>query len=316
VFENLIGESPTFTSLLRTARKVAVMNVPVLITGEAGTGKSALALALHSHGPRSRKPFVTVNCAAPSEQLAMSGVFGADAAATSELRSDEGLAAVDGGTLFLDGVEALTPSVQSKLLRFLETGAVQPAGGITKRWVDFRVISATRADLQERAARGEFRHDLFYRLNVVPLELPPLRERREDIPLLIHFFLDCFARESELPIASLSGLAQDRLVEYSWPGNLSELRDLCKRMAVLASGRILEESDLPPEMLDQLSARKPLFGLPGLNIDLRRVEINLIRQSLIHTNWVHERAARLLGISRSELASRMAKFGITSEPPY
>lgn len=305
MFENLIGESPKFVALLRTATKLAAMDLPVLITGEPGTGKAALARALHSHSARAARPFVAVDCAASPEELAGSG---------STITVDgalDGLAAMEGGTLFLGRVDALTPASQARLLGFLETGVAQSESGAAR--VDVRIVAATSSNLLEAVRRGEFRRELFYRLGALPLEVPPLRERPEDVPLLLDHYLEHFAREHGIPIASLSGTARERLVEYAWPGNIRELRAICEQLAALSAGRTVEACELPVETLGLPPDEKCLFGVEGLDIDLEQVEIELIRRALVHTNYVHERAARLLGITRGTLAARMEKFGITGE---
>lgn len=305
MFENLIGESPKFASLRRAARNLTVMSVPVLFIGEPGTGKAALARALHSHSSRAIRPFVAVDCAAPPEELAESG-----SAITVDGALD-GLAAMGGGTLFLGKVDALTPALQARLLGFLATGVAQSESGAAR--VDVRIVAATSANLLEAVKKGEFRRELFYRLGVLPLEVPPLRERPEDVPLLLDHYLERFARERGLPITSLSGTARERLSEYAWPGNIRELCAICERLATSSAGRTVEACELPVETLGLPPDDNRLFGIEGLDIDLEQVEIELIRRALVHTHHVQERAARLLGISRSALAARMEKFGIPGE---
>jgi two-component system response regulator HydG len=313
MFERLIGQSPNFESLLRSARMIAATDVTVLIVGETGTGKEVLAQALKQHSPRADKPFITLNCAALPESLAESELFGhRKGAFTGAVGNQQGrLQAADGGTVFLDEVDSLPVPLQAKLLRFLETGEIQPVGETHTHNVDVRIIAATNASLQDKIARGEFRRDLYYRLNVVPLEIPPLRERMGDIQVLLQHFMNQFAQEHKLPAASFGKSAMNRLAGYSWPGNVRELRNVCERLSILLAGRVIEESNLPSEIVNRAPAQKPLFDLPELGIDLEKVEMDLIRQALSRTNGNRSRSARLLGISRDTLLYRMQKYGIS-----
>lgn len=313
MFERLIGQSPNFEALLRSARMIAATDVTVLIAGETGTGKEVLAHALKEHSPRANKPFITLNCAALPEALAESELFGhRKGAFTGAVTSQIGrLQAADGGTVFLDEVDSLPAALQAKFLRFLETGEIQPVGETHTLNVDVRVIAATNANLQEKISRGEFRKDLYYRLNVVPIEIPPLRERMGDIQLLLQHFMRQFADEHKLPEASFTKAAINRLTAYSWPGNVRELRNVCERLAILLAGRTIDESNLPLEIVNRAPSQKPVFDLPELGIDLEKVEMDLIRQALSRTNGNRSRSARLLGISRDTLLYRMQKYGIS-----
>jgi two-component system response regulator HydG len=313
MFDRLIGQSPNFEALLRSARMIAATDVTVLVIGETGTGKEVLAHALKEHSPRANKPFITLNCAALPEALAESELFGhRKGAFTGAVSGQIGrLQAADGGTVFLDEVDSLPVSLQAKFLRFLETGEIQPVGETHTLNVDVRVIAATNANLQEKIARGEFRKDLYYRLNVVPIEIPPLRERMGDIQLLLQHFIKQFAEEHKLPEASFSKAALGRLTSYSWPGNVRELRNVCERLSILLAGRTIDEGNLPLEIVNRVPSQKPLFDLPELGIDLEKVEMDLIRQALLRTNGNRSRSARLLGISRDTLLYRMQKYGIS-----
>jgi DNA-binding NtrC family response regulator len=312
MFHKLIGQSPNFESLLRSAQMVAATDVTVLVIGETGTGKEVLAHALQQHSPRVNKPFVTLNCAALPESLAESELFGhRKGAFTGAVGNQTGrLQVADGGTVFLDEVDSLPTALQAKLLRFLETGEIQPVGENHTQSVDVRIIAATNANLHEKMGKGEFRKDLFYRLNVVPMEIPPLRERMSDIQLLLQHFMQQFAEEHKLPEASFSKAAMNRLTSYSWPGNVRELRNVCERLSILLAGRVIEETNLPPEIVNRIPVQKPLFHLPELGIELEKVEMDLIRQALTRTNGNRSRSARLLGISRDTLLYRMQKYGI------
>ncbi len=313
MFEALIGQSPNFEALLRSARMVAATDVTVLIVGETGTGKEVLANALRQQSPRTNRPFITLNCAALPESLAESELFGhRKGSFTGAIASQTGrLQAADGGTLFLDEINSLPIPLQAKLLRFLESGEIQPIGETSTQRVDVRVIAATNVDLHEKISKGEFRRDLYYRLNVVPLEIPPLRERGGDIQLLVNHFMRHFAVEHDLPEAMISRAAMARLCAYPWPGNVRELRNVCERLSILMAGRTIEEINLPAEISNRVPQQKPLFALPDVGVDLEKLEIDLIVQALHRTNGNRSRSARLLGISRDTLLYRMQKHGLS-----
>ena len=312
MFDTLIGQSPNFEALLRSAKMVAATDVTVLIVGETGTGKEVLASALQKHSPRADMPFITLNCAALPESIAESELFGhRKGAFTGAVANQLGrLQAANGGTLFLDEVDSLPLPLQAKLLRFLETGEIQPVGDTHTQNVNVRVIAATNSVLEEKIARGEFRKDLYYRLNVVPLEIPPLRERMGDIQLLLNHFIQRFSSDHGLPTSSFGKTALARLHVYPWPGNVRELRNVCERLSILLAGRVIEESNLPAEIANRAVVQKPVFALPEVGIDLEKVEIDLIQQALTRTKGNRSRSARLLGISRDTLLYRMHKYGI------
>lgn len=313
MFSQLIGQSPNFEALLRSARMVALTDVTVLVVGETGTGKEVLAKALQQQSPRAERPFVTINCAALPEALAESELFGHKRGAfTGAIGNQVGrLAAAHGGTVFLDEVDSLALPLQAKLLRFLETGEIQAVGEASTSKVDVRVIAATNADLNDRISRGEFRKDLYYRLNVVPLEIPPLRERLGDVQVLIAHFMQQFTQDHSLPTAKISKQALNRLIHYPWPGNVRELRNVCERLCILMAGQLIEEHNLPPEIIVGVPSQRADFALPEEGINLEEVEIELIRQALARTGGNRTRAAKLLGISRDTLLYRMQKHGIT-----
>jgi len=319
MFKALIGQSPNFEAMLRSAKMVASTDVTVLISGETGTGKEVLATALQAHSPRANQPFITLNCAALPESLVESELFGHRRGAfTGAVANQTGrLQAADGGTLFMDEVDSLPLPVQAKLLRFLETGEIQPVGDTQSQRVDVRVIAATNTLLEERIAKGEFRKDLYYRLNVVPLEIPPLRERMGDIQLLLNHFMRVFAAEHKLPPSTLSKSALARLQHHAWPGNVRELRNVCERLCILLAGRTIEEINLPHEITNPAGAssgsgsgQKGQFVLPESGIELDKLELDLIRQALARCKGNRSQAARLLGISRDTLLYRMQKYGI------
>ena len=312
MFEALIGQAPNFEALLRSAKMVASTDVTVLLVGETGTGKEVLANALQSRSPRQGKPFITLNCAALPESLVESELFGhRKGAFTGAVGNQTGrLQAADGGTLFMDEVDSLPLPVQAKLLRFLETGEIQPVGDTQALRVDVRIIAATNTELEERIEKGEFRRDLYYRLNVVPLEIPPLRERMGDIPLLLNHFLKFFAEDHRLPPCTLSKPALARLQEHPWPGNVRELRNVCERLSILLAGRVIDENNLPHEIIAPPPSQRGAFILPEGGIELEKVEVDLIKQALARTHGNRSHAARLLGISRDTLLYRMQKYGI------
>ncbi len=316
MFKALIGQSPNFEAMLRSAKMVAGTDVTVLITGETGTGKELLANALQSHSPRTKQPYITLNCAALPEALVESELFGHRRGSfTGAVANQTGrLLAADGGTLFMDEVDSLPLPIQAKLLRFLETGEIQPVGDTQPVHVDVRVIAATNTHLDEKISQGEFRKDLYYRLNVVPLKIPPLRERKGDIPVLLSHFMGYFAISHKLPGSTLTKAALNRLLDYPWPGNVRELRNVCERLCILLAGRVIEEGNLPHEIMSRLESQKnPLrngFSLPEGGIELDKLEIDLILQALDRTKGNRSRSARLLGISRDTLLYRMQKHGL------
>lgn len=312
MFEVLIGQSPGFEALVRSARLVAATDVTVLIVGETGTGKELLAQALQSQSLRAERPFVTLNCAAIPASVAESELFGHRRGAFTGAVSDfpGRLETADGGTLFLDEINSLPLPVQAKLLRFLDSGEIQPVGARAPQRVDVRIIAATNANLAGKIEAGDFRRDLYYRLSVVPLEIPPLRERGGDVGLLLHHFMCHFAQTYAIPPAVFGREAVRRLNGYPWPGNIRELRNFCERLAILMPGRVIEERDLPEEALRSVPRAMPLFILPDEGFELERMEIDFIRQALQRTSGNRTRAAKLLGLTRDQLNYRIQKYGI------
>jgi len=312
----LLGRSTCFVEVLRTAELVALADVNVLITGETGTGKELFARALHQAGPRRLRPFVSLNCASLGETLADSLLFGHCRGAFTDARRDH-----DGyvhqardGTLFLDEVAELPLAVQAKLLRFLESGEYQPLGCGTLHRSRTRIVAATNRNLAEAVTVGDFRKDLYYRLNVNPLHLPPLRERGGDVALLAHSFLVELARRHGLPRPRLAQDALHCLDRYGWPGNVRELRNLCERLLILLQGRDIHIANLPEEVRRNAAAQglgKRAFTLPAEGIDLYQLEQDLIRQALTSSGGNQTRAARLLGLTRDTLLYRMKKYGLS-----
>ncbi|MEQ1620395.1 MAG: sigma-54 dependent transcriptional regulator [Methylococcales bacterium] len=315
-FSSIVGQSPALDSLIRSARIVATTDVTVLLKGETGTGKEVFANAIQKASSRSDKPFITLNCATLPEGLIESELFGHKKGAfTGASSSNQGLfQAADGGTLFLDEINSLPLSVQAKFLRFLDSGECLVVGETKPSKVNVRVIAATNSDLTKQIAQGEFRQDLFFRLNVVPLELPPLTKRTEDIePLAVHF-LKLFADAHSIEEPKLSKATVKALKQYKWPGNIRELRNLCERMSVLLAGKTIEPENLPAEFNLTVSGDTPEnadFILPEEGVQLDSLEADLISQALRRTNGNRAKSAKLLGISRDTLLYRMQKHGFS-----
>lgn len=311
----MLGQAPEFQSVLRAMRIVSATDATVLITGESGTGKELLARALYESSRRHDKPFVTVNCAALPVQLAESELFGHRKGSYTGATSDGigKMKAADGGTLFLDEIGELPLAVQAKLLRFLETGECQPVGQPLSQRVDVRIIAATNRDLSQGVKEGTFRCDLYYRLYVVPLELPPLRERPGDIPLLLKGLTEELSAQYQLMPPRYSKAAMKVMNGYSWPGNVRELKNFTERMLILFSGRNIEPTNLPREFQQALAPKSMLsdgFQLPDQGISMDELEASLIEQALSKTAGNRSKAARLLGLSRDTLLYRMKKYAI------
>lgn len=314
-FNSIIGQSPALDSLIRSARMVAATDVTVLLTGETGTGKEVFANAIQKGSNRADKAFITLNCAALPESLIESELFGhRKGSFTGASASTQGLfQAADGGTLFLDEINSLPVSIQAKLLRFLESGECLAVGDIKPYNVDVRIIAATNSDLNKLVMAGEFRQDLYYRLNVVPLELPPLVQRTDDIEHLIAHFLRMMAETHSLTAPKFSKQALRVLKDYSWPGNIRELRNLCERLSILLAGRTIEPENLPHEFVTHSATPRTVeFTLPERGIQLDSLEANLIHQALNRTKGNRSKSAKLLGVSRDTLLYRMQKHGFTT----
>ncbi len=310
---SMLGESPEFLAVLRAAAITAVTDATTLIQGESGTGKELLAQAIHAQSRRADAPFVTINCAALPENLAESELFGHRRGAFTGATGDQPgrIQAAHGGTLFLDEVGELPPGIQAKLLRFLEGGEVQPIGQPRPEKVDVRVIAATNRDLFAEVRAGRFRADLFYRLNVVPLQLPPLRERGRDLELLVTRLTARLAMEHRLDAPRYSVGAMEALQRYRWPGNVRELRNVCERMVILFPGQTIQAGNLPAEIRQSDPEReKGGFVLPDTGVHLDTLEQDLIRQALQRTRGNQSKAARLLGLTRGTLIYRMKKYAI------
>ncbi len=307
------SREPAVQEVLNTARIVAAAQVTTLILGESGTGKELLARAIHADSPRRKAPFVSVNCGALPEGLAESLLFGhCKGAFTHAQQAHDGyIRAAAGGTLFLDEIGELSPAVQAKLLRFLESGEIIPVGEALSRYVDVRIVAATHRDLARLVSSGDFRGDLYYRLNVVPLHLPALRNRTADIPRLLKRFFGELAAQHTQPPVRLDSAAMHALTQYSWPGNIRELRNLCERLAILMPGKLLGLNNLPAEYREtDTSDGESLIDLPNDGLVLADVERDLIQQALTRTKGNRSKAARLLGLTRDTLLYRLKKFAL------
>jgi DNA-binding NtrC family response regulator len=317
-FENIIGESEPMQGIFKTITAVAPLRTTVLITGESGTGKELIAKAIHFNSTRSDKPLVTLNCAAIPENLLESELFGHERGSFTDA-VDRKIGQFEyghTGSVFLDEIGEMSPALQAKLLRVLEQGEIMRVGGNRPIQIDVRVIAATNRNLQEAMAHGRFRADLYYRLNVVSLEVPSLRERKEDIPHLIRHFVDRKTAELGLPRREISAATLDRLLKYPWPGNVRELENVIERMLVLgpSSGEIGPEH-LPSELVDGPAVtmhvrEQVLSGHKSLSDAVDEFERDIIGEALNRTHYNQTRAADILGTTRRILKYRMDKLGI------
>jgi two-component system response regulator AtoC len=303
-FENIIAKSPRMQQVIEAIKVVATSNATVLITGETGTGKELVARAIHSQSQRRGKPFVAVSCAALPESLLESELFGHEKGSfTGAYAQKKGkFEFADRGTLFLDEIGEMSANIQVHLLRVLEEKEFSRVGGNEPTKVDVRVISATNREIKEAVTKRQFREDLYYRLNVVNIELPPLRERREDIPLLAQIFLKKFALENNKEVSGFSAEATDFLLRYDWPGNVRELENAIERAVILAQKPVIGIDDLPQQTLVAHSIT--------LEKNLRQVEKNHIMNVLAQTRGNYTEAAKALGISRITLYNKAKAYGL------
>jgi DNA-binding NtrC family response regulator len=309
--DGIVGNSGILHSVLEKVKKVAPTKATVLIQGETGTGKELIAQALHQNSPRARKPFIAVHCAALSSNLLESELFGHEKGAfTSANEKRVGrFEAADGGTLFLDEIGEIDAATQVKLLRFMENRTFERLGSNKPIQVDVRLIAATNRDLADMVAKETFREDLFYRLNVVTLETPPLRDRPEDIPLLVRHFLDYYAKENGLPTLQVEPSAMRLLQAYNWPGNIRELRNFAENAVVLNRGNQLSEYDLDSKFFNSEAAipgGKSNFSQQPLSVEEN--EKRLLRNALLQAKGNRTRAAELMGISRRTLHRKLKQW--------
>jgi nitrogen regulation protein NR(I) len=331
-FDRLVGQSEAMQRIFDLLRKVVTTDVTVLVTGESGTGKELVAQAIHYHSARQKKPFVSVNCAAIPETLLESELFGYERGAfTGATGTKLGQFEIaNGGTIFLDEIGDMSLALQSKLLRVLQEREIVRIGGTKPIRVDIRVIAATNRNLAELVARGAFREDLFYRLNVVPIALPPLRERTGDIPLLVHHFLKVYNPRLNKNITGVTHSAMEVMERYPWPGNVRELENVILRAMTLATDCVITEADLPPNLFERqspslshklgnglelgnLQASFEDFSIP-LQEKIERLteqlEKHIIIAALKKANFRRQETADLLGISRKSLHNKMVKYNL------
>ncbi len=315
-FKNIVARSPKMQEVLATVERVAPSNSTVLLGGESGVGKDMIARALHQHSRRAAGPFIKINCTAIPENLLESELFGYDKGAfTGAATMKPGkFELADKGTIFLDEIGDVPGSIQVKLLRVLQDREFERLGGTKTLKVDVRVVAATNQDLRAALEEGTFREDLYYRLNVVPINIPPLRDRKEDIPYLADYFIERFARESGKPIRGITPEAQRVLMDFHWPGNVRELENIIERGVALSSGDMLDAADVRLDL-------SPARGVPAATgnifppegVTLEQFEDGIIQEALRRAAGNKSQAARLLGISRNALRYRLAKIGVPEE---
>jgi DNA-binding NtrC family response regulator len=314
--ERIVGQSRAISDMKAMLQKVASSPAStVLLTGESGTGKDLAAKVLHYASSRASRPFMNITCSALPETILESELFGHERGAFTDARQQKRglLESADGGTVFLDEIGEMAPGLQSKLLRFLEEKTFKRVGGIADIRVDVRVIAATNRTLEEEVKKGRFREDLYYRLNVLPVVLPPLRARAEDIPLLVNYFVDTYNTEFRKRVRGLTGDAMRLLQTYGWPGNIRELRNAVERAMLLVDGDELTADQFPvaagggPRLTEGVD-------LPPNGIDLEQLERSLVVQSLDRSGWNQTKAATLLGLNRDQIRYRIEKFKLERPP--
>ncbi len=316
---NIIGRSKPMLHVFEMIHKAAPGNSTVLITGESGTGKELVAQAVHQSSPRSDNPFVSVNCMALSAGVLESELFGHEKGSfTGAVALRRGrFEMADKGTLFLDEIGELSHDMQVKLLRVLQEKTIERVGGVDSIKVDIRIVAATNKNLKEAVENGTFREDLYYRLNVVSIELPPLRERREDIPFMIDHFLAKYSAENNKTFEGFSPAAMDYMSAYEWPGNVRQLQNVIERCVVLTSGTVIKTDDLPAEIKDEETQFKSAVDLLPTKINLAqaldKIEATLVRRALVQSNFVKVDAAEMLGLSKSLLQYKLKKYGIAGK---
>jgi two-component system response regulator HydG len=313
-FSKIIGRSPKMKEVFETLSMVAPTDATVLILGESGTGKELVANSIHQNSPRNSQPFIKVSCAALPETLLESELFGHEKGAfTGAIARREGrFQLAHRGTLFLDEVGEMSPTTQTKLLRVLQEKEFEPLGSPRTLKVDVRMIAATNKNLEREVKEGRFREDLFYRLNVVPISLPPVRERKEDIPVLATHFFSLYRAKNKKELKELSGKALDLLIRYDWPGNIRELENCIERAVIMARGEMIAPADLPPNIQALSSGEKEFAGLAlPSGVSLQEVEKALILKTLEDTGGNRTRAAEILGINRRTLQIKLKEYGIS-----
>jgi putative PEP-CTERM system response regulator len=311
-FAGMVGRHPAMVRIYQLIAQVAETNVTVLITGESGTGKELVARAIHQQSPRRSAPFVAVNVAAIPDTLIESELFGHERGAFTgaHARKLGRFELAHGGTVFLDEMGSLRLDLQAKLLRVLQEREIERLGGTRPVPVDVRVLAATNVDLRRAVRERTFREDLFYRLNVVPLHVPPLRERRDDIPRLVRHFVRKIARESHRDVRDVSTGALDALTRYDWPGNVRELENIVHRAVVLARGPVIQLQDVPLDVAMPEAARVQETSAAPLRDACDRFERQYVLRALEGVHWNVSRAARLLGVHRNTILAKLATWGV------
>jgi DNA-binding NtrC family response regulator len=308
-FENIIGRSRAMQEVFALIRRVAASQASVLITGESGTGKELVARALHAHSPRANRPFVAVNCAAIPETLLESDLFGYKRGAFTDAKADKAglFVEANGGTIFLDEIGELPLTLQPKLLRALQEREIRPLGGTKSERVDIRLITATNRHLEQRLKEGRFREDLFYRLNVIHIHLPPLRDRAEDVLPLAEHFLTRSAERAGKPLRSFKETAKKLLLAHAWPGNVRELENVVERAVALAEGDIVTPEDLPPALRERKSQDRLTSALMQ-GLTLEELERQYIQRVLEAEGGNKTRAAQRLGLDRKTLYRKLEEY--------
>ena len=316
-FGNIIGKSRPMQELYETIQKIGPASASILIEGESGTGKELVAKSIHFNSPRKDAAFIAVNCSAFAETLLESELFGHEKGAfTGAAAMKKGrFELAHKGTLFLDEIGEIPASIQVKLLRVLQEKTFERVGGTETIKVDFRLIAATNKNLEKEVDRGRFREDLYYRLNVVKAVLPPLRERQEDIPLLVNHFIKKYSRENdtEYPLKGVTKEAARLIFDYPWPGNIRELENMVERAVILSGGEYITPADLPVKLRQGMTSNPPLEGIPenaGLSETLAAVEKKMIKRALEVTGNVQTEAAKILRIGKSGLNKKIKKYGL------
>ncbi len=314
-YAGIIGGCDIMQRLFALIAKVTDTDTTILVHGESGTGKELIARAIHSEGPRRDNPFVPINCGAIPAELLESELFGHEKGAfTHAIRTRQGrFELADGGTVFLDEISEMSPMLQVKLLRVLQERQFERVGGTQTIISDFRVIAATNRDLEEEVGAGRFREDLFYRLNVIPIQAPPLRERPADIVPLVHHFIGTFNQSKNRNITGISKEALSCLLRYPWPGNVRELENIIERMVILAIDQEIATSDLPAKIMQVKGVtRHDVQEVPAQGFSLNQAvadyEKKLIVQALNQTDWVKNQAAQLLNVNRTTLIEKMKRY--------
>ena len=312
-FDNIIGRSPAMQEIFATIERVAPTRATVLLAGESGTGKDVIARAIHYHSPRRDRPFVKINCAAIPENLMESELFGYEKGAfTGAVASKPGkFEQAHMGTAFLDEIGDVPPGTQVKLLRILQEREFERLGSNKTRQIDVRILAATNADLRAALESGEFREDLYYRLSVVPINMPPLRDREEDVPALAEHFVKQYARDLGSSVVAISEEAIEILLNHNWPGNVRELQNVIQRSLVLCAGERLEAADIKLESAPK-PGREPVGNFLPEGMTLQGHERDLIRQALEQAKGNKSHAARLLGLTRNALRYRLSQMGMES----